>query len=113
MRLQSDPTAVYGVRPFGGKVTGEDVRRFSPYNTYKIKGLPPGPIGNPGTGALRAALAPQSSQYLYFVARNDGTHYFSTTLDQHNMAVTKYLKGNARNRTESGYRNDHQSLTGG
>lgn len=113
MRLQSDPTAVYGVRPFGGKVTGEDVRRFSPYNTYKIKGLPPGPIGNPGTGALRAALEPQSSQYLYFVARNDGTHYFSTTLDQHNRAVTKYLKSNARNRTESGYRNDHQSLTGG
>ncbi|WP_237754282.1 endolytic transglycosylase MltG [Geobacter sp. OR-1] len=117
MRLQSDPTAVYGLRPFAGKISGEDVRRSSPYNTYRIHGLPPGPIGNPGAGALQAVLAPQNTPYYYFVARNDGTHFFSTTLDQHNMAVTKYLKSKGRERLESGavpgYRNDHPSVTGG
>jgi UPF0755 protein len=92
MRLQSDPTAVYGFRPFSGKVTREDVLRTSPYNTYRINGLPPGPIGNPGAEALKAVLTPQSSPYLYFVAKKDGTHFFSTTLDQHNDAVRKYLK---------------------
>jgi len=92
MPLQSDPTAVYGVRAFAGKVTKSDIERPSPYNTYLIKGLPPGPIGNPGIEALQAALHPASTQYLYFVARQDGTHQFSRTLDEHNRAVTKYLK---------------------
>jgi len=117
MRLQSDPTAVYGIRPFSGKVTGSDVHRISPYNTYIINGLPPGPIGNPGTGALQAVLSPQSTQYFYFVARNDGTHFFSTTLDQHNRAVTKYLKRKNRDSSSSssvpGYKNDHPSFIGG
>jgi len=92
MPLQSDPTAVYGVRAFGGKVTRADIDRPSPYNTYQIKGLPPGPIGNPGSEALEAALHPASTQYLYFVARQDGTHQFSRTLDDHNRAVNKYLR---------------------
>ncbi|MBL0225397.1 MAG: endolytic transglycosylase MltG [Geobacteraceae bacterium] len=92
MPLQSDPTAVYGVRAFAGKVTRDDIERRSPYNTYLIKGLPPGPIGNPGAGALEAALHPAVTQYLYFVARQDGTHQFSRTLDEHNRAVQKYLK---------------------
>ncbi len=92
MPLQSDPTAVYGVRAFSGKVTKADIERPTPYNTYRIKGLPPGPIGNPGADALQAALKPASSSYLYFVARQDGTHQFSRTLDEHNRAVSKYLR---------------------
>ena len=92
MPLQSDPTAVYGVKVFGGKVTGADVRRESPYNTYLIKGLPPGPIGNPGIDAFQAVLKPAQTPYLYFVARKDGTHQFSRTLSEHNLAVARYLK---------------------
>lgn len=92
MPLQSDPTAVYGVRAFTGKVSKADILRVSPYNTYLIKGLPPGPIGNPGADAIKAALKPAETQYLYFVARQDGTHYFSKTLDEHNRAVNQYLK---------------------
>jgi UPF0755 protein len=92
MPLQSDPTAVYGVRAFAGKVTRADIDRSSPYNTYLIKGLPPGPIGNPGSDALEAALHPAATQYLYFVARQDGTHQFSRTLEEHNRAVHRYLK---------------------
>jgi UPF0755 protein len=92
MPLQSDPTAVYGVRAFAGKVTKADIERRSLYNTYLIKGLPPGPIGNPGIDALKAALNPAATQYLYFVARQDGTHQFSRTLDEHNRAVTRYLR---------------------
>jgi UPF0755 protein len=92
MPLQSDPTAVYGVRAFAGKVTRADIERRSPYNTYLVKGLPPGPIGNPGADALEAALHPAATQYLYFVARQDGTHQFSRTLEEHNRAVHTYLK---------------------
>lgn len=92
MPLQSDPTAIYGVRAFGGKVSGSDVRRNTAYNTYLIRGLPPGPIGNPGADAIAAVLSPATSNYYYFVARKDGTHQFSTTLDEHNRAVNRYLK---------------------
>lgn len=92
MPLQSDPTAVYGVRAFSGKVTKKDIERPGPYNTYLNKGLPPGPIGNPGSDALQAVLQPQASSYLYFVARQDGTHQFSNNLEQHNRAVVRYLK---------------------
>ena len=92
MPLQSDPTAVYGVRAFAGKVTRTDIERPSPYNTYLVKGLPPGPIGNPGADALEAALHPAATQYIYFVARQDGTHQFSHTLEEHNRAVQRYLK---------------------
>ena len=92
MRLQSDPTAVYGVKTFGWTVTKADILRPSPYNTYLNAGLPPGPIGNPGADALRAVLYPAKTPYLYFVARRDGTHQFSRTLEEHNQAVRKYLK---------------------
>ena len=92
MPLQSDPTAVYGVRAFSGKVTKADIKRESPYNTYLKKGLPPGPIGNPGAESIRAALFPAKTNYLYFVARRDGTHQFSRTLDEHNRAVKQYLR---------------------
>ena len=92
MRLQSDPTSVYGVRAFAGKVTRADILRPSPYNTYLIAGLPPGPIGNPGDAAIEAALTPARTPYLYFVARQDGSHHFSATLEEHNRAVQTYLK---------------------
>jgi len=97
MRLQSDPTAVYGVRAFAGTVTKQDVERPTPYNTYHIAGLPPGPIGNPSKEAIKAALNPAPTGYLYFVARKDGTHHFSATLDEHNAAVATYLKTNNSN----------------
>ena len=97
MRLQSDPTAVYGVRAFSGKVTKSDILRPSPYNTYLIPGLPPGPIGNPGKEAIEAVLNPPSVPYIFFVARGDGSHHFTSDLTSHNGAVRKYLKspGNA------------------
>ncbi len=94
MRLQSDPTAVYGVRAFAGNVTKHDIERSTPYNTYLIPGLPPGPIGNPGKGALEAAINPVRTNYLYFVSRKDGTHHFSANLVEHNAAVNAYLKNN-------------------
>lgn len=97
MRLQSDPTAVYGIRAFAGTVTKRDVERLTPYNTYLIPGLPPGPIGNPSKEAIEAALNPARTGYLYFVAKRDGTHHFSATLDEHNAAVNTYLKSNNAN----------------
>ncbi len=92
MPLQSDPTAVYGVRAFSGRVSKADIQRRSPYNTYLNKGLPPGPIGNPGRDAVQAAMNPAKTDYLYFVARQDGTHQFSRNLAEHNRAVVRYLK---------------------
>jgi UPF0755 protein len=92
MPLQSDPTAVYGVRAFSGKVSKADIQRPSPYNTYLNKGLPPGPIGNPGRDAVRAAMNPANTDFLYFVARQDGTHQFSRNLTEHNRAVVRYLR---------------------
>jgi UPF0755 protein len=93
MPLQSDPTSIYGVRAFAGKITKRDILRDTPYNTYRIKGLPPGPIGNPSIDAIKAVLKPDRTHYLYFVAKMDGTHQFSVTLEEHNQAVQKYLKG--------------------
>jgi UPF0755 protein len=92
MPLQSDPTAVYGIRAFSGKVKKADIVRPSPYNTYLNRGLPPGPIGNPGRDAVVAVINPAKSNFLYFVARQDGTHQFSRTLEEHNRAVRRYLK---------------------
>jgi UPF0755 protein len=93
MKLQSDPTAVYRLEQNGNPVKA--VRRGhlqsdTPHNTYKIKGLPPGPIANPGIDSLRAALYPANVDYLYFVAKNDGAHHFSSNLAAHNRAVLKY-----------------------
>jgi UPF0755 protein len=92
MRLQADPTAIYGLDDFAGKISREDLRRTSPYNTYIIPGLPPGPISNPGKAALLAVLQPAQSDYLYFVSKRDGSHYFSKSLKEHNRAIRKYLK---------------------
>ena len=94
MRLQSDPTTIYGLTDFNGNLTRKDLRGKTPYNTYVIAGLPPGPICNPGKAALTAALHPAATDALFFVARNDGRHQFSATLKEHNRAVRKYqLRG--------------------
>ncbi len=87
MKLESDPTSVYGIRAFSGKITREDVRKETPYNTYVIKGLPPTPIGNPSIYSIRAAMYPTSTPYLYFVAKGDGTHLFSRTFEEHTKKI--------------------------
>jgi len=90
MRLQSDPTVIYGVENFEGKLTRKHLNTPTPYNTYTINGLPPGPIANPGKASLEAALFPPETPYLYFVSKNDKTHFFSTNYDDHREAVRKY-----------------------
>lgn len=92
MRLQSDPTVVYGVEGAEGPITRSQLRAATPYNTYVIPALPVGPIANPGKAALAAVLNPAQTKYLYFVSRNDGTHQFSTNLKEHNRAVQKYQR---------------------
>ncbi len=92
MRLQTDPTVIYGLADFDGNLTRKDLETPSPYNTYLINGLPPGPIASPGRAAIAAVLHPASESYLYFVSKNDGTHYFSRDLAEHNRAVLKYQK---------------------
>lgn len=90
MPLQADPTSIYGYKSSQEKITKADLLRKTPYNTYIIKGLPPGPIASPGVRSITAALYPAGVRYIYFVSNNDGTHTFSETLDQHNRAVKNY-----------------------
>lgn len=91
MRLQTDPTVIYGLgQSFTGNLTRHHLRQDGPYNTYTRTGLPPTPIANPGVAALKATLHPQMSNALYFVGKGDGSHYFSATLEEHNEAVRKY-----------------------
>jgi UPF0755 protein len=90
MRLESDPTVIYGMENFDGNITRKDLREPTAYNTYGIKGLPPGPIANPGKEAIKAVLFAPEVDYLYFVSRNDGSHHFSRTLSEHNEMVRKY-----------------------
>lgn len=90
MRLESDPTVIYGVSDFHGRIRYKHLRRLTPYNTYQIDGLPAGPIANPGAHALKATLYPDRTDFLYFVSKNDTTHKFSTNLKDHNRAVRKY-----------------------
>jgi UPF0755 protein len=92
MRLESDPTVIYGLNDFDGNLKRKDLRFRSPYNTYINYGLPPGPIANPGRDSLMAAINPAKTNYLYFVSKNDGSHHFSATLKEHNRAVVKYQK---------------------
>jgi peptidoglycan lytic transglycosylase G len=93
MRLQADPTVSYGLGKNPGALSRDDLEITSPYNTYKITGLPPGPISNPGQASLKAVLFPVQSDYLYFVAKDDRSHYFSRTLQEHNKAVARYRQG--------------------
>ncbi len=90
MPLQADPTVIYGIPDFDGNLTRGDLVTPTPWNTYTHSGLPPGPIASPGLAALRAAAEPARVDYLYFVAKGDGTHAFSRTLKQHNRLVRKY-----------------------
>ncbi|MGO9137309.1 MAG: endolytic transglycosylase MltG [Syntrophales bacterium] len=90
MKLQSDPTAVYDLWSVTKIVKKKHLLKNTPYNTYVINGLPPGPIANPGVDSLQAALYPASVNYLYFVSNNDGSHNFSPSLAAHNRAVLKY-----------------------
>jgi UPF0755 protein len=96
IRLQSDPTVVYGLTqgqaPLGRPLTRQDLDAPHPYNTYLIDGLPPGPIANPGRAALEAVLKPAQTRYLYFVADGNGGHAFAETLDEHNRNVTKWRR---------------------
>jgi len=92
MRLESDPTVIYGLKGFDGNLKRRDLRVHNPYNTYINFGLPPGPIANPGRESLRAVISPAKTDYLYFVSKNDGSHHFSATLKEHNRAVVKYQK---------------------
>ncbi len=93
MRLQSDPTTIYGMwETFDGNLKKSDLQTKTPYNTYSISGLPKGPIANPGKDAIHAALFPAHSEYLFFVSKNDGTHYFSKSFKEHNFAVEKFQK---------------------
>ena len=90
MRLESDPTVIYGIEDFDGNLTRKDLGISTPYNTYKIAGLPPGPIANPGRASIEAVLYPSQEPYLYFVSKNDGSHHFSLTLSEHRRMVRRY-----------------------
>jgi UPF0755 protein len=93
MGMQADPTVIYALEHAGrysGNLTREDLRFDSPYNTYRYAGLPPGPIASPGKASLEAAASPADVPYLYFVSRNDGSHVFATTLDEHNRNVHQW-----------------------
>ena len=93
MRLQSDPTVIYGIgEDFDGNLTREHLRTATAYNTYRISGLPPSPIALPAETSISASLNPLPGDYLYFVAQGDGTHYFSATLDEHNAAVNRFQR---------------------
>lgn len=105
MRLQSDPTTIYGIKDFNGDLTRANLAKPTPYNTYVIRGLPPTPICNPGLDAIRSALNPDPGDYYYFVGRGDGRSEFSKTLKQHNDAVTRFQK--------AGRVDDYRSAPGG
>lgn len=100
MPLQADPSILYSYPEKRGRLTRADLRQTDPYNTYVKPGLPPGPIGNPGRASIQAALDPAEVTYLYFVAKQDGTHAFSRTLAEHGRAVRRYQR--ARRQEVSG-----------
>jgi UPF0755 protein len=103
--LAADPTVIYALKKLGrwnGNLTREDLRMDSPYNTYRWSGFPPGPIGSPGLASLEAAAAPAHVPYLYFVSRNDGTHVFAETLQEHNHNVEVWQRQYWRDRRREG-----------
>jgi UPF0755 protein len=106
MPMQADPTVIYALQKAGkynGNLTRAHLREFdSPYNTYRYRGLPPGPIASPGKASLEAAAKPADVDYLYFVSKNDGSHVFATTLAEHNKNVftwqIEYFRNQRRER---------------
>jgi UPF0755 protein len=93
MKLDSDPTVIYGMgEDYDGNLSRSDLKRYTEYNTYVIKGLPPGPIANPGKDSILAVLNPADVKYLYFVSKGDGTHHFSNSFREHQNAVNKYQR---------------------
>lgn len=102
IKLQSDPTVIYDIKGFDGNLTKSHLLNKSPYNTYAYHGLPPGPIANPGKASINAAINPAENDYLYFVSKNDGTHYFSRDLKEHNKAVSQYQRRFKREAKEKG-----------
>ena len=93
MRLETDPTVIYGIPDFDGNLRRRDLEnRENPYNTYVIPGLPPGPIASPGRDALLAVVEPAETEDLLFVSRNDGTHRFSRTFAEHELAVNEFQR---------------------
>ena len=93
MRLQSDPTVIYGMGlKYKGNITRQDLIENTAYNTYRIDGLPPTPIALAGKASIEASLNPSKADFLYFVSQGDGSHYFSETLSEHNAAVDKYQR---------------------
>jgi UPF0755 protein len=93
MRLQTDPTVIYGIgESYDGNIRFKDLREDTPYNTYTRKGLPPTPIAMPGRDAIDAVMHPDTTPYLYFVARGNGSHVFSTNLQDHETAVDRYQR---------------------
>lgn len=104
MRLQSDPTTIYGIwHRYQGNLRKSDLLEYTPYNTYAIPALPVGPISNPGKESIEAVLSPANSEYLFFVSRNDGTHVFTTKLSDHEKAVRDFQK-NAKAREGKSWR---------
>ena len=110
MRLQSDPTTIYGIwEHYKGNITKNDLLTPTPYNTYTVAALPAGPISNPGKEAIQAALYPQESQYLFFVSHNDGTHEFTETYGDHTKAV-KNFQLNKKNKEGKSWRDLSKKL---
>ena len=102
MRLQTDPTVIYGLGDsFDGNLTRAHLKQPNPYNSYRNKGLPPTPIAMPGFESIYAALHPVQSDYYYFVANKDHSHQFSKTLKEHNQAVRKYQLGNSKAKSDT------------
>ena len=105
MRLQSDPTIIYGMWEKSGKpvknIRRRDIKAATAYNTYTVKALPKGPIANPGRAAMAATINPDVSDYLYFVSKNDGTHVFTTKYEDHLKAVKKFQLDRAARKGKS------------
>ena len=104
MRLQADPTTIYGIwESFDGNLKKKHLLQKTAYNTYKMKGLPAGPIANPSLAAIEAVINPQKHNYIYFVSKNDGTHVFTATYKEHLKAV-EYFQKNASRRNGKSWR---------
>lgn len=102
MRLQADPTTIYGIwESYNGNLRKKHLLEKTPYNTYKISGLPLGPIANPSLAAIKAVLSPESHDYIYFVSKNDGTHVFTSTYKEHLKAVNYWQKNISRRKGKS------------